>query len=83
MSGWWVYMVRCRDDSLYTGIATDVERRVAEHNGCDRLAARYTRSRRPVELVYQEACSSRAAAAQREYGIKQLSRRDKERLITG
>ncbi|MDH3379324.1 MAG: GIY-YIG nuclease family protein [Gammaproteobacteria bacterium] len=78
---WHVYIVRCADDSLYTGIALDVARRVAEHNGDQRaLGARYTRGRRPVRLVYQEAVASRSLAARREAQIKRLSRTAKERL---
>lgn len=71
---WWVYMLRCADGTLYTGITTDVERRVAEHNGEGAPGARYTRSRRPVELVHVEAAASRAAACRREAAIKQLDR---------
>jgi len=78
---WWVYIVRCSDGSLYTGIATDTERRVTEHNRGDRLAARYTRGRRPVVLVYQERHASRAEASRREHAIKRLGRRDKLALI--
>lgn len=78
---WWVYMVRCADGSLYTGIATDAERRVAEHNGSEQLAAKYTRGRRPVVLVYQERCAGRVEAARREYAIKRLERRAKLALI--
>src|SRR3569832_1371617 len=78
---WCVYIVRCADDSLYTGIATDVQRRTAEHNHDDALAAKYTRVRRPEELVYQEACARRAEAARREHAIKRLSRREKLALI--
>ena len=78
---WWVYIVRCADGSLYTGIATDAGRRVAEHNRSDRLAAKYTRGRRPVVLVYAERCASRMEAARREYAIKRLGRRDKLALI--
>jgi len=78
---WQVYIVRCADGSLYTGIAKDVARRVAEHNGSNALAAKYTRVRRPVELVYQEACADRAAAARREYAIKRLGRGAKLVLI--
>lgn len=81
MSQWFVYMVRCADQSLYTGVATDVERRVTEHNHSDQLGARYTRSRRPVELVYQETCDNRSHACQREYALKQLSRGRKLALI--
>lgn len=82
MNSWFVYMVRCRDGSLYTGIAMDVERRLHEHNHDDRLAARYTRVRRPVKLVYREGCADRAQAARREYEIKQLSAPQKRALIT-
>ena len=80
-SSWCVYVVRCADGSLYTGIATDAARRVAEHNGSDQLAAKYTRARRPVVLVYQEPCADRAAAARREHAIKSLGRREKQSLI--
>jgi len=80
-SPWCVYIVHCADGSLYTGIATDAARRVEEHNSDDLLAARYTRARRPVVLVYQEPCTDRAEAARREYAIKQLPRREKLALI--
>ncbi len=74
-------MVRCADGSLYTGIARDVERRIAEHNGAGRAGARYTRSRRPVTLVYSEGAADRAAASRREHAIKQLDRADKLALF--
>ena len=74
-------MVRCADRSLYTGIATDVTRRLAEHNLGGMRASRYTRARRPVVLVYIEAAPSRSAAAKREYEIKQLSRQCKDKLV--
>lgn len=77
---WFVYVLRCADDSLYTGITTDVERRLHEHNCDDQKAARYTRSRRPLQLFYQEACADRAAAARREYQVKRLSRPAKLQL---
>jgi len=80
-SDWIVYILRCKDDSLYTGITIDVERRLIEHNGDNRLGARYTRARRPVLLVYQEKVASRSLAARREAEIKQLSKTDKELLI--
>lgn len=79
--GWWVYMVRCADTTLYTGIATDLQRRIGEHNDSNRLGAKYTRGRRPVALVYSEVCSSRSEATRREGTIKRLNRRQKERLI--
>ena len=78
---WFVYMLRCRDGSLYTGIAVDVQRRLQEHNGELGQGARYTRSRRPVTLVYQETLASRSAALKREAAIKKLSRVEKEQLI--
>ncbi len=76
---WTVYILRCGDDSLYTGIARDVARRIAAHNAG--RGAAYTRSRRPVVLLYQEAARDRSAALRREYAIKQLTRVDKEGLI--
>ena len=73
-AAWVVYMLRCADGTLYTGITTDVTRRLAEHNGVGALGARYTRSRRPVQLAYVEKAASRAAAARREAAIKRLDR---------
>lgn len=81
MSDWVVYIVRCADDSLYTGIAVDAARRVEEHNHDDRLAAKYTRVRRPVALMYEERCNSRSDAAKREAQIKKLTRAQKVKLI--
>lgn len=78
-----VYIVHCADGTLYTGYATDVEKRVKEHNGelNSKTAARYTRGRRPVAVVYTEVCSTRSDALKREYAIKQLSRKEKETMI--
>lgn len=78
---WFVYILRCADDSLYTGVALDVNKRLAEHNGLDKNGAKYTLGRRPVKLVYQEASVSRSAACKREYAIKCLSKSQKESLI--
>jgi putative endonuclease len=83
MKPWNVYIVRCADGSLYTGIATDIERRMAEHNSDDTLGAKYTRGRRPVKLVYSEHCDSRSDAARRESEIKRMKRDAKQNLITG
>ena len=83
MTRWHVYIVRCTDDTLYTGITRDVERRVDEHNTSKALAASYTRSRRPVTLVYREPAATRSAASKREYQLKQLTRREKDALIAG
>jgi putative endonuclease len=72
------------DASFYTGIATDVNRRLLEHNGCGAAAgAKYTRGRRPVILVYKEAVSTRSAALIREIEIKRMSRLEKEHLVSG
>jgi putative endonuclease len=67
-------MLRCADGSLYTGITTDLDRRIAEHNGDGPAGARYTRSRRPVQLVYRESARSRSDASQREAALKRLDR---------
>ncbi|WP_193113213.1 DUF429 domain-containing protein [Sulfurimonas marina] len=80
ISKWKVYMLRCSDDTLYTGVATDLERRLHEHNNSAK-GAKYTRVRRPVELVYYENCDDRVDATKREYAIKQLSRQEKLELI--
>ena len=72
---WFVYMVRCADGSLYTGIAKDVARRLRQHNAG--TASRYTRSRLPVELVYQEAHPGQSSALKREAAIKAMDRRGK------
>lgn len=76
---WFVYMLRCAGASLYTGIAMDVSRRCRQHNAG--TASRYTRCRRPVEVVHQEAHSSRSLALRREAVIKAMSRPEKESLI--
>jgi len=81
MNDWTVYILRCTDETLYTGITKDVERRIEEHNGSGLLGARYTRARRPVRLVYLESHETRSEAARREYEIKHLSREEKEVLI--
>lgn len=78
---WFVYIVRCSDDTLYTGVAKDLEKRLQQHNH-GKEGAKYTRARRPVELVYRETATSRAQAQQREYRIKQLSAVQKRQLIT-
>jgi putative endonuclease len=78
---WFVYILQCRDHSLYTGITKDLPRRLDEHNHSPR-ASRYTRTRRPVAPVYVEQADGRAQASRREYELKQLSRADKIRLIT-
>ncbi len=81
MADWFVYIVRCSDNSLYTGITTDFVRRIEEHNTQINKDTRYTRSRRPVKLVYLENTTCRSEASKREYQIKQLTRADKLKLI--
>ena len=76
---WFVYILRCADGSLYTGITNDVKRRCKQHN--DGSASRYTRSRRPTKLVWQEAQPSRSSALKREAAIKALTRRAKLAMI--
>ena len=75
----YTYILRCQDDTLYTGWTTDLEKRVEAHNLGK--GAKYTRTRLPVELVYYEAFASKEEAMSREWHIKQLSRKDKLRLI--
>jgi putative endonuclease len=79
---WHVYILRCADGSLYTGVAVDVARRIAQHNGELAGGARYTRGRRPVELLWSEALGSRSEAQSREADIKKKSRRQKLRLAS-
>ena len=79
MSEWYVYILRCADDTFYTGYARDLEARVNTHNAGK--GAKYTRGRLPVELVYHEIFESRSEAMSREYNLKKLSRRQKQALI--
>ncbi len=78
---WQVYIILCSDDSLYTGITTDVERRLAEHTAG--TGAKYFRSRSPEQLVYLEGGHNRSTASRREAEIKKLRPVDKRRLIAG
>ena len=79
MKQWYVYILRCCDDTLYTGSTDDVTRRVQVHNSGK--GAKYTRCRTPVQVVFVEECESYSAALKREYAIKQLSRQQKQALI--
>lgn len=79
MSHWTVYMLRCRDGSLYTGITTDLEKRLKTHAAG--TASKYTRARLPVKLAWSEAASSESAAKRREAAIKKLSRKEKLAII--
>ena len=76
---WYVYMVECRDGTLYTGITDDIPRRMEAHN--TGKGAKYTRGRGPVTLVYQENAQSHSQALRREYQIKQLTRAEKQALL--
>ena len=80
MNDWFVYILRCADETLYTGITTDLERRLIEHNA-EKSVTKYTRVRQPVKMVYSENVESRSKAGQREAGIKSLSRKEKLSLI--
>jgi len=79
---YYVYIVQCADDTLYTGIATELKRRIEEHNSSEK-GAKYTRVRRPVTLVYQEEFPDRSSASKREYVIKKtMTRKEKLQLIS-
>lgn len=77
---WYVYLLRCADDSYYTGVTTDLVRRLDEHNFDDKKAAKYTRARRPLKMVYFELCDSRSDAGSREYEIRKSPRKKKIEL---
>jgi len=78
---YFVYMLKCSDNTLYTGITSDIDRRINEHNN-SKKGAKYTKTRRPVELLYKEEYSNRSLASKREYYIKKkMSRADKLELI--
>ncbi len=79
MKPWFVYIIHCTDDSLYTGITTDIERRYTEHSM--QKGAKYFRGRKPKQLVYQECGHDRSTASKREIEIKKLSRANKLELI--
>lgn len=82
---WFVYMLRCGDGSLYTGITTDVARRLAEHGGVagNNKGAKSLRGKRPLSVAQQFSCQNRSMASQLEYRIKQLSKVKKEALVAG
>ena len=78
-SQWYLYILRCKDNTLYTGITTDVEKRLEAHRSGK--GAKYTRGRAPLELVYRESCGSHSDALKREAEIKKLSRQSMELLV--
>jgi putative endonuclease len=77
---WWVYLIECADNSLYCGITTDCSRREWEHNH-SKKGAKYTRSRRPIIMVWNKKCDSRSEASKLECSIKKMNRQDKLNLI--
>ena len=76
---WYLYILRCGDGTLYTGITTDVEKRLEQHRAGK--GAKYTRGRGPLELVYRECCADHSSALKRELAVKKLSRCQKEALL--
>ncbi|MGZ5469884.1 MAG: GIY-YIG nuclease family protein [Candidatus Aminicenantales bacterium] len=78
-ASWSLYILRCRDESFYTGVTTDIDRRFRQHEAG--RASRFTRTRRPVVLVYQETCGTRSQALSRECAVKSLGRQGKEKLV--
>ncbi|WP_420555024.1 GIY-YIG nuclease family protein [Neptuniibacter marinus] len=81
LSSWYVYIVKCVDGTLYTGVTTDIQRRLRQHNGDLEGGAKYTRVRRPVQVVWHEEQPNQSSACQREAAIKKLSRAEKLSLI--
>jgi len=79
-NNWYVYIVECADGSLYTGITTDIKRRLLEHNYSFK-SAKYTRSRRPVRMVWYKEVANRSEASKEEYRIKRLKRKEKLKII--
>jgi putative endonuclease len=80
---WWLYMIRCVDHSLYTGITIDVDRRFAEHQAQGKKCAKYLRGKAPLELVFTTAVGTKSQASRLELRIKQCSKRVKEQLVAG
>ena len=79
-SNWYLYILRCGDGTLYTGITTDVEKRLETHR--TGKGAKYTRGRQPLELVYRESCGTQSDALKREIAVKRMTRQEKEALLT-
>ncbi len=82
MSQWYVYMLLCSDGTYYSGVTTNLDRRIKEHNGegAAGKGAKYTKARRPVHLAYSETVADRSMAQKREHSLRQLSRAEKEKL---
>lgn len=77
---WFVYIIKCADNTLYTGITTDLDRRLNEHNSSDKWA-KYTKMRRPVEMVFSQICEDRSQASKLEYKIKNYTKQQKLSII--
>lgn len=80
---WFLYLLRCNDGSLYTGITTNLSRRLQEHDSSDARGAKALRGKRPVKLVFSDSMTDRSSAQSAEYKIKQLSKQEKEQLVSG
>ena len=80
---WSIYIIRCGDNSLYTGISNNVARRFAVHQSGNSQAAKYTRTRHPLQLVFTEEIGTKSAASRIEYYLKKLTKKQKERLVAG
>jgi putative endonuclease len=81
MAVWFLYMIRCRDASLYTGIALDVLRRFREHSEGGNRCAKYLRGKGPLKLVFKHKVGTKSSALKLEYRVKRLSKREKERIV--
>ncbi|MTI12235.1 GIY-YIG nuclease family protein [Sansalvadorimonas verongulae] len=83
MKDWFLYFIRCNDNSLYCGITTDVERRFAEHSSGNGKAARYIRGRRPLTLAFSDKVGNHSQALKAEYRVKKYNKATKEKLVAG
>lgn len=81
MSDWYLYIIKCRDGALYTGISTDIDRRLAEHRGRGDTGSKYLKGKAPLTLLFQERIGSRSLALKVENRVKKLSKAEKERVI--
>jgi len=77
---WFVYIVECADNTLYTWITIDIQRREEEHNSSDKWA-KFTKMRRPVKMIFSQSCEDRSDASKKEYAIKKLTRKQKLEII--
>lgn len=83
MNNWFIYIIRCANNTLYTGITTDIERRFQEHQGEDGKGSKYLKGKGPLTLAWKTQVADRSHASKLEYKIKQLSKSNKERLVSG